>query len=75
MPRFDYDDRVRVVPGSDGMTRPGALAWVIGVFDQRPAGKHFEQFPPGVVYAIEYEDGEAADIHESHLQPYEGDSD
>lgn len=71
MARFDYDDRVRVALGADEKLRPGAVAWVVGVFEDRPAGSYFEKFPSGVVYSIEYEDGEAKEIHESDLQPLE----
>lgn len=68
MTKFDYSDVVRVVPGADERFRPTAIAWVIGVFPEKPSGKHFESFPDGAIYAIEFEDGEAIDIPESLLE-------
>lgn len=65
MAKFDYDDRVRVVKQLSA--RLGSPASVIGVFETR-SGMHFDQFPPGVVYAIEFDDGEAIDAHESWLE-------
>lgn len=69
MGRYTYDDVVRIVSTADEKFRPGATAWIIGVFEQRPPGAYFDQFPPGAVYTIEYENGEAIDIHESYLEP------
>lgn len=69
MAKFDYSDVVRVVADADEKLRPGAIAWVIGVFPEKPEGKHFESFPDGAVYAVEFEDGEAIDVPESLLEP------
>lgn len=66
---FTYDDIVRVSNSAGKYLRPGSKAWVIGVFLDRPAGRYFENFPDGVIYTIEYEDGQAADVHESQLVP------
>lgn len=68
MSRFTYGDTVRIVMTAPERLRPGAIAWVIGVFEKRPEGKYFDQFPTGEVYSIEYEDGEAVDVHESVLE-------
>jgi hypothetical protein len=70
MANFTYSDVVRVVADADERFRPNARAWVIGVFPKRPSGSHFDSFPEGAVYAIEFDDGEAIDIPESLLEPY-----
>lgn len=69
MAKFDYDDRVRVVSGASVEIRPGAIGWIVGVFEERPVGSYFDKFPPGVVYSVEYEDGVAQEIHEHDLEP------
>lgn len=66
---FNYDDVVRVVANAEQMYRPGAIAWVVAVFHQKPEGASFDGFPDGVVYSIEFEDGEAIDIPECMLEP------
>lgn len=42
------------------------MGWVVGVFDDRPGG-YFDQFPPGTIYSIEFEDGSSVEVHESML--------
>lgn len=69
MPKHTYDDVVRVRRPSYAPTRWGQRAWIIGVFEDRPPGRHFDQFSAGVVYSVEFEDGEAIDIHEDDLEP------
>lgn len=64
---FNYDDMVRVTKDAEAHLRPGSCASVIGVFLERPAGSYFERFPEGVIYTIEFEDGQAVDVHESLL--------
>lgn len=58
-------DVVRVIADADARFRPAKIAWVVGVFPERPSGKHFESSSDEAVYAIEFEDGEAIDIPES----------
>lgn len=70
MANFTYSDVVRVVADADDRFRPNARAWVIGVFPKMPSGSHFDSFPGGAVYAIEFDDGEAIDIPESLLEPH-----
>lgn len=54
--------------GAQESLRPGERAWVVGVTPENGRiGSHYDQFPPGNVYTIEYEDGESVDIHESDL--------
>jgi hypothetical protein len=67
MPKFTYDDIVKVLDTAPSELRPGERAWVVGVFETRP-GKYFDVFPEGVVYSIEFEDGTAIEIHESNLK-------
>lgn len=64
-----YDDTVRVRMTAPLRERRGALASVCGVTPpaQRREG-HWEQFPPGTVYLVEFEDGEALDVHESWIE-------
>jgi len=67
---FTYNDIVRVKAGAPAGMRPGHKAWVIGITnDHERDGSHFEQFPAGTVYAVEFEDGAAQDIHETMLEP------
>lgn len=68
MCKYTYDDLVRVSRNADKKLRPGEIASVVAVFNERPLGGYFDQFPPGVIYSIEFEDGEATEIHESDLE-------
>ncbi|WKA25745.1 hypothetical protein [Bradyrhizobium roseum] len=69
MNKFTYDSSVRVKMGAPDHLRPGQPASVFGVFlPPDREGSYFDQFAPGVVYSIEYEDGEAADVHEDLLE-------
>jgi hypothetical protein len=69
MAKFTWGDTVAVSPTAPSAVRPGAVASIVGVMEEPRKGAHFEQFPTGTVYLIEYEDGSALDIHESHLEP------
>lgn len=72
MTQFNYDDVVRVSLSAPNEFRPGSKAWVIGItLNQDRHGIHFNQFTKGVIYLIEYENGEAIDIHESYLELFE----
>jgi hypothetical protein len=69
MNKFTYGSSVLVRKDAPDNLRPGQQASVFGVFlppDRK--GSHFDQFAPGVVYSIEYGDGDAADIHEDFLE-------
>jgi hypothetical protein len=70
MSKFTYDDIVTVRNGAPPNLRPGARAWVIAIFDRRETrpGKHFDAFPEGVVYTVEFEDGSTAEAHEDILE-------
>ena len=69
MSRFTFDDTVRVKGEAPHHFRPGERASVTMVF--LPADRHgayFEQFPPGIVYSVEFEDGNSVDVHEDWLE-------
>jgi hypothetical protein len=66
-PKFNYDDTVKVRPDVSSELRPGATAWVVGVFETRP-GSYFDKFPDGVIYTIEFEDGSAVEVHELDIE-------
>lgn len=70
MAKFTYDDIVIIRKNADPSMRPGSKAWVIGVFQDRTANR-FEWLPEGVVYSVEFEDGEAIDVHETALSLFE----
>jgi len=69
--KFTYSEVVRVKAEAPAPLRAGAVGSVIAVFETRPEGRHFAEFPQGVVYSIEYADGAATDVHEDHLEPAE----
>ncbi|PWG01436.1 hypothetical protein [Sphingosinicella humi] len=67
---FTYGDIVCIRSDAPIELRPGSKAWVIGVTaEQDPRGSHFAQFPDGTVYLVEFEGGDAIDVHESMLEP------
>jgi hypothetical protein len=69
MSKFTYGSSVLVRKDAPDHLRPGQQASVFGVFvPQDRKGSYFDQFAPGVVYSIEYGDGDAADIHEDYLE-------
>jgi len=64
-----YDDTVMVKPDAAERFRPGVKGSVVGITPpEERRGAHFEQFPEGVVYLVEFEDGEALDVHGSWLE-------
>lgn len=65
MPKFVYNDIVRVKPESVPKMRSDR-AWIVGIFEERP-GPYFDKFPAGIVYTIEFEDGTSDEIHEDNL--------
>jgi len=67
---FTYDDTVRVKANAPAEARRGEQAWVIGITpEERRQGSHFDQFPPGTVYLLEFEGGDTLDVHESMIEP------
>lgn len=65
--KFTYDDTVRVVASAPIEFRPGATAWVVGVFEGAEVPK-YRSFKVGPVYCIEFEDGQAIDVEEEFLE-------
>lgn len=70
--KFTWDDRVIVRCTGEQAQRNGACAWIVGVTAEPRQGKYYEQFPPGAVYSVEFEDGMALEIHEGDLIRFEG---
>jgi hypothetical protein len=66
---FTYNDIVRVASDAPSEKRPGQRAWVIAVF---PEGHRLREaldpLPTGTVYSVEFEGGDAIEVHESHLE-------
>lgn len=77
MNKFSIDDTVVVRNVAHLEQYSGQVGSIINIFLDRPSGKHFQQFPDGIVYAVEFESGEAIDVHESDLMfaDYSVDSD
>jgi hypothetical protein len=67
MTKFTYDEIVRIKSSATPNFRAGGRAWIVGVIEDR---RHFSlrQFPPGVVYSIEFENGDALDVFEDDLE-------
>jgi hypothetical protein len=71
MNKFVYDDVIRIRSDAHQKFRSGERAWVVGVItEDRRLGSHYEQFPLGTIYTIEFEDGDSIDIHEDGIEPY-----
>jgi hypothetical protein len=69
MTRFTYNDIVRVREDGGPTLHRGRKAWVVGVFEAGGRiGSYFDQFPPGTVYSIEFEDGASTEVHEANLE-------
>jgi hypothetical protein len=67
--RFDFGDLVRIKDGAPSPLRRGQIASVFMVFlPEDRWGSYMEQFPPGVLYSVEYEDGDAVQVHEDFLE-------
>ncbi|OOG49137.1 hypothetical protein B0E50_06990 [Rhodanobacter sp. C01] len=66
--KFTYDDIVWASEASNPQV-PRRKAWIVGIFESRP-GPYFDQFPPGPVYTVEFEDGSSTEIHEADLTPW-----
>jgi hypothetical protein len=69
MARFNYNDIVTASPSAPPVFRPGARAWIVGVYENQ-TDAWLKRFPPGVVYSIEFEDGSSIEVHESMLEKW-----
>jgi hypothetical protein len=67
MARFICDDIVIIRDSAPAVERRGEKAWVIAVLEDRVRFP-LKQFPPGVVYAVEFEGGDAIDVHEDDVE-------
>jgi hypothetical protein len=67
MPRFTYDDIVILRDSAGAVERRGEKAWVIAVFEDRNRWL-LEQFPPGTVHSVEFEGGDAIEVHKDEVE-------
>jgi hypothetical protein len=66
--RFTYNDIVRIKPCANADGRSGQKAWVVAVLEVKediPKGFEF-----GPIYTVEFEDGQAIDVHEGMLEAF-----
>jgi hypothetical protein len=68
MPKFTYDDVLVIRKTSSVLEHRGKKAWIVGITEDRERFPR-RQFPPGVIYTVEFEGGAAIDIHEDDLEP------
>lgn len=68
MVEFTWGDDAKIASTAPAELRPGSRVWVVGITQEPRRGSHFEQFPPGTVYLVEFGDGVAIDVHESFLE-------
>ena len=65
IPHFTYNDTVRVKSSAPVELRPGELASVVSVDpEESRRGDYLKEFPFGVVYTVEFEDGSSVQVHE-----------
>jgi len=70
--KFTWNDIVTAKAGAPPETRPGERAWVVGILTEAARyGSLLEQFPTGIVYDIEFEDGSSVSVHEGTLDAFE----
>jgi hypothetical protein len=67
MAQFTYDDIVVLRDTARAVERRGQKAWVIAVLEDRVRFTR-SQFPPGVIYSVEFEGGDAIDVHENEIE-------
>ena len=55
MPKFIWDDNVRIAEGVSASVRSGSAAVVVGVSEQGERhGSYLDRFPIGAVYTVEF---------------------
>jgi hypothetical protein len=65
---FNYNDIVRVRGGAPSSARPGERAWIVGIQQESDRSGDFRlEFPCGVTYTIEFDDGTSIQIEEREL--------
>jgi hypothetical protein len=67
MARFTYDDIVVLRDTARVAERRGERAWVVAVLEDRVRFP-LSQFPPGVIYSVEFEGGDAIQVHEDEIE-------
>lgn len=66
---FAHDDVVRVIGSAPLGCRPSNKAWIVGISEEADrSGDYREEFPFGIVYTVEFEDGMSMSIHEANLR-------
>ncbi len=66
---FTYNDTVRVKQTAPPRCRPGELASVVGISLQTErSGEFLKAFPHGILYTIEFEDGNSIELHEDFVE-------
>jgi hypothetical protein len=66
MAMFDYNDTVYLLKPGRYDEYLGKGASVIAIFDDRERWV-FPELPEGIVYSIEFENGDAIDVHEGEI--------
>jgi hypothetical protein len=64
MARFTYDDIIVLRDTARAIERRGGKAWIIAVLEDRVRFP-LSQFPPGVVYSVAFEGGDAIAVHQN----------
>lgn len=69
MPKYTWNDLVRVASNAPDKWRPGAFASVVGISEESErSGSYLDEFPHGVVYTIEFADGSSVELEEASLE-------
>ena len=69
MAPFTYNDTVRVKQAAPARCRPGELASVVGIsLEAERSGAFLKAFPRGILYTIEFEDGNSVQLHEDLVE-------
>jgi len=68
MAKFTWGDSVLIAEDAPANARPGSPAGIVGISEKHNRhGSYLQDFPDGVVYTVEFEDGEDAEVHEDHI--------
>jgi hypothetical protein len=72
MTKFNWGDPAFVKDDAPIEYKPGSLVHVVGISaDSSDPVEWDERFPEGVVYTIEFENGDSIDVEEAALRQYE----
>jgi hypothetical protein len=67
MAQLEYDQIVKIKSTSKLAARRGSRGWIVAILEDRNRYP-LEEFPPGIVYSVEFDDGQAIDVHEDDLE-------